>query len=298
MKDENLLETNKDDEEVNEEVNEVKIVEENLENNIDVDLDSKLIENNEEKTQENIPKVSEELDNKFEIKIEDEINNTIIEIEIKQDGNDDVGFLHHQNLYKKTNLYGPILSGPPRLPLLKVSGTILLNQNNDEVNINERNKMNKKNNNKHNRSIEIIQSDKYKLEDTNDENNNKKENEEDIEEEEDMSKYKLKLKSYAIAQYIYMGGYPGECEFWWMKITPDGKRINLTEPIKAPALGKDLDYSRKLIVYYYILNQIFNFTTFSLLIFLFITALFFLYINYSKLIILIFHHYFYLTFIL
>lgn len=42
----------------------------------------------------------------------------------------------------------------------------------------------------------------------------------------------------AIAQSTYIGGYEGASEFWWLKVSPDGKRTQITEPMKAP-VGPD-----------------------------------------------------------
>jgi hypothetical protein len=42
---------------------------------------------------------------------------------------------------------------------------------------------------------------------------------------------------YAQAQTQYIGGSEGRSEFWWLRISPDGKRSQVTEPRAVPEAG-------------------------------------------------------------
>lgn len=44
----------------------------------------------------------------------------------------------------------------------------------------------------------------------------------------------LYVGGYAKASGKYIGGYEGPSEYWWMKVTSDGKRIQITEPKSIP----------------------------------------------------------------
>lgn len=38
-----------------------------------------------------------------------------------------------------------------------------------------------------------------------------------------------------MAEVSYIGGFQGASEFWWMRVTPEGKREQVTEPLQVPA---------------------------------------------------------------
>lgn len=38
----------------------------------------------------------------------------------------------------------------------------------------------------------------------------------------------------AVAEASYIGGYEGATEYWWMRISPEGKRTQVTEPCRVP----------------------------------------------------------------
>jgi hypothetical protein len=38
----------------------------------------------------------------------------------------------------------------------------------------------------------------------------------------------------AVAEVSYIGGYEGLSEYWWMRISPEGKRTQVTEPRRVP----------------------------------------------------------------
>ncbi len=40
----------------------------------------------------------------------------------------------------------------------------------------------------------------------------------------------MEVGSAAVAQHTYIGGFEGRSEYWWMRITADGKRVQVTEP--------------------------------------------------------------------
>eukprot|EP01034_Spumella_vulgaris_P034054 gene34054-41997_t len=40
----------------------------------------------------------------------------------------------------------------------------------------------------------------------------------------------MSVGTFALADYRYIGGYEGASEFWWMRITADGKREQIGEP--------------------------------------------------------------------
>ena len=44
----------------------------------------------------------------------------------------------------------------------------------------------------------------------------------------------MKIGSYAKAETTYIGGVEGASEYWWMRITADGKRTQVTEPKAIP----------------------------------------------------------------
>lgn len=37
-----------------------------------------------------------------------------------------------------------------------------------------------------------------------------------------------------MAEASYIGGYEGATEYWWMRISPEGKRTQVTEPCRVP----------------------------------------------------------------
>lgn len=37
-----------------------------------------------------------------------------------------------------------------------------------------------------------------------------------------------------MAEASYIGGYEGATEYWWMRISPEGKRTQVTEPRRVP----------------------------------------------------------------
>jgi hypothetical protein len=44
----------------------------------------------------------------------------------------------------------------------------------------------------------------------------------------------MKVGSVAVAEVSYIGGYEGLSEYWWMRISPEGKRTQVTEPRRVP----------------------------------------------------------------
>ena len=38
----------------------------------------------------------------------------------------------------------------------------------------------------------------------------------------------------AVAEVSYIGGYEGATEYWWMRISPEGRRSQVTEPLRIP----------------------------------------------------------------
>lgn len=44
----------------------------------------------------------------------------------------------------------------------------------------------------------------------------------------------LRVGAYAKANVTYIGGTEGRSEYWWMRITGDGKRTQITEPKATP----------------------------------------------------------------
>jgi hypothetical protein len=54
----------------------------------------------------------------------------------------------------------------------------------------------------------------------------------------------LAVGGYARAEGRYIGGLEGPSEYWWMKVTADGKRIQINDPKPIPVvkgLAKDLN---------------------------------------------------------
>lgn len=149
---------------------------------------------------------------KFEIKIEDALTQEVIELDIHLESEEkERDFFLDQAQYKKTNLYGPILPGPPRMPTLRVNGTEFLDKEGNSLN--------------------------YSPFST--------ENKEMEEKNLNLNDLRLKIGSYAIANYVYMGGYPGKIKFWWMKVGQDGTRKELTEPVEVEKVSQELDYMGK-----------------------------------------------------
>ena len=40
----------------------------------------------------------------------------------------------------------------------------------------------------------------------------------------------IQVGTHAVAETSYIGGYEGATEYWWMRISPEGKRTQVTEP--------------------------------------------------------------------
>jgi len=44
----------------------------------------------------------------------------------------------------------------------------------------------------------------------------------------------MKVGTMAVAEISYIGGFEGPTEYWWMRISPEGKRTQVTEPMPIP----------------------------------------------------------------
>lgn len=59
---------------------------------------------------------------------------------------------------------------------------------------------------------------------------------------------------YARADYRYIGGSEGRSEVWWMRISPDGKRTQVSDPQKIPESGSSRGKKEKDDARYYLIT--------------------------------------------
>lgn len=51
----------------------------------------------------------------------------------------------------------------------------------------------------------------------------------------------MKVNGFAIADNVYIGGYEGQSQYWWMKVSAEGIRTQITEPKQIPLIAEPIE---------------------------------------------------------